>query len=331
MLIPILHCEKQVQIKDLTRFDASKSLLVKGSAGAITSVKINLAGQDVEVFNSNPKNWFLDFAFNSYSFDVDATNSRIDFETRNLKYTTNVASGTYTLANLLTAIKTAIEAVASPFSILVTVDNFNQITFAPSQPLNFLPNQTSKGLLRHIGIKDDGQLVGYPIEYGLRKVSLTLSTGTETATIEDYVEVYTPEGDALFSEDADLISEENDIMKWLPQGHGSFIYLHRKAQKSILDYLDRNGYRDNKQRKITKFAFVDRSDVKEWSTYEALVFFFASAQNQTDDIFKEKRKHYEKLQIAARDRIALSLDLNGDKKPDLNQGPDIRTARLVMR
>lgn len=331
MILPILHLEKQVQIKDLTRFDASKSILVKGSAGSITAVKITANATEIDVFNANSKNWFLDFAFTAYAFDVDSTNYRIDFEANGQKYSTNVAAGTYTLADLLTAVKTAIEAIASPVTITTTVDSFNRITFAPSQSLKFLPNETSKGLLRHIGIKEDGQLVSFPVEYGLRKVSLKVSTSTEDATITEYVEVYTPEGDSLFSEDADLIAEENDIMKWLPVGHGSFIYLHRKAQKSILDFMDRNGYRDDKGRKFTKFAFVDRSDVKEWSTYEALVFFFGSAQNQTDDVFKDKRKHYEKLQIAARDRIALSLDTKGDGKAEKNQGPDIRTGRLVMR
>lgn len=333
MLIPVLHCEKQVQLKDVIRFNAEKSVLIKGTVNPINSIQIRagLTGTFVEVFNSNPKNWYLDTVFNTYAFDVDSSNNQIHFEKGGQTYSTEVPGGTYALDTLLISIKTVIEAAASPLTVGIAVDDNNCITFSPSQSLKLLPNKTSKNLLVHLGFKEDGQLKGFPLEYGIRKITLSVGSISESSTVDEYIKVYTAEGDALFSEDADLVAEENDIMKWLPAGHSSFMYLHRKAQKSIIDYLDRNGYRDSKQRKITKFAFVDNSDVREWSTYEALVFFFSSAQNQTDDVFKDKRKHYEKLLVAARDRIALSLDLNGDKKPELNQGPDIRTARLVMR
>lgn len=343
MIIPILHLEKQVQVADLTRFSAVKSRLVKGSANPIRSVKIK-AGADateVEVFDAESDNWFLDWIFDSYKFDVDPANSELVFEANGTQYQTNVLTGTYTLANLLTQIKNAIEAVASPLTVSLTVDEKNRITLNPSLPLKIQPNFSSAGLLRHIGFKEDGQLVGFPVEYGLRKVTLKIGAGTQTGDdppviieeneVSEFVEVYTEEGDSLFSEDADLVSEEPDIMKWLPAGRGSYMDLHRKAQRLILDWCDRQGYRDDANRKLTKFAFVDHSDVKTWAYYMVLKLFFMGAQNDVDDVFKKKAAYYEKLEIASRDRAVLNLDLDGDDKPDVQPGPAIRSGKLFFR
>lgn len=340
MIIAILHNEKQVQLRDLTRFDASKSVLVKGSANPIIGVKIK-AGADateVDVFNADNKKWFLDWAFSQYAFDVDSSNSELVFEVGGTRYQTNVLTGTYDLANLLTAIKNAMEAVASPLSVSFTVDERNRITMNPSLPLKILPNFSSAGLLRHLGFKEDGQLVSFPVEYGLRKVTVTVEAGTtspytvvESASTSAFVEVYTEEGDSLFSEDSDLISEEPDIMKWLPAGRGSYKDLHRKAQRLILDWIDRQGYRDEQQRKLTKWAFVDHSDIRMWSYYMVLRLFFMGAQNDVDDVFKKKAAYYEKLEIASRDRAVLNLDLDGDNKSDVPNGPDIRSGRLFFR
>lgn len=333
MIIPILHFEKQIQVKDLTRFDASKSILVKGSPGAINSVLIK-AGADasaIEVFSSLPKSWFLDFAFNEYKFDVDATNSNLYFEVNGTKYDTEVAAGTYNLTDLLSAIKSEIETVVSSFTVSFSVDERNRITITPSVPMKIFPKMKSSGLLQHLGFKEGGQLIGYPIEYALRKVTLTVKTATEESSIDEYVEVYTKEGDALFSEDPDLVGFENDIMKWLPQGRGSFLDLHRKSQKMILDWLDRQGYRDDSGKKFTKFAFVDNSDVRMWSSFLTLKLFFMSINNATDDVFKNKADYYSKHEIESRNRAILALDTNGDGKEDINNSPDNWSGRMYFR
>ena len=337
MILPILHSEKQIQVQDLIRFDASKSVLVKGSANPINSVLIK-PGADalpVEVFNANPKNWFLDWAFSSYAFDIDSTNNEVVFDVGSTLYTANVASGTYTLATLLTAVKTAMEAVASPLTVVFTVDERNRVTTTPSSPLKFRPNYTSKDLLHHIGYKEENEfsssIVGLPVEYGLRKVTLTVASTSENASISEFVEVYTVDGDALFSEDADLVAEENDIMKWLSPGRGSFLDLHRKAQRLIIEWLDRQGYVDDNGKKITKWAILDQSEVKMWSVYLVLRLFFTSNKNANGDVFKEKAKHYEKHEIISRNRAVLRLDLDGDKKEDVVVGPDIGSGRLFFR
>lgn len=334
MIVAILHAEKKVQLKDLTRFDASKSILVKGSVGAINSVKIQAGadGSDIECFNAQPKNWFVDFAFAEYKFDVDATNSKLTFETNGTKYNTSVVAGTYSLADLLTATKTAIETIAPPLSVSFSVDERNRITINPSQALKVLPKTSSADLFQHLGFSEDGQLVGNPLEYGIRKVTLTVATDTESNTSVEYIKAYSEEGDALFAEDADLVGFENDIMKWLPAGRGTYKDLHRKAQQSMLDWVDRQGYRDDNGKKLTKFAFVDNSDVRMWSTYLALKLFFAGVQNATDDVFKRKAQYYEKLEIEARDRTVLNLDLDGDGKSEVDRdNTDIRSGRLFYR
>lgn len=334
MIIAISHHEKEVQVKDLTRIDASKSVLVKGSANPINSVKIK-AGADaseIEVFNADSKKWFLDWAFAEYAFDVDTTNSKLVFEVGGTKYTTNVPPATYTLANLLTAIKNQIEATASPIAVSFTVDDRNRVKFVPSLPLKFLPNSTSADILPHIGFTKEDTLQGAPIEYGLRKITVTVASTSESATSETYMKVYTEEGDALFAEDADLVGFEGDIMKWLPQGRGSYKDVHRKAQRLILDWSDRQGYRDDNGEKLTKFAFVDNTDVRMWSTYLALKLFFLNANNDVDDVFKKKASYYEKLEVEARNRAVLNLDLDApeesDGKPDISNQTDQWSGRI---
>jgi hypothetical protein len=69
-----------------------------------------------------------------------------------------------------------------------------------------------------------------------------------------------------------------------------------------------------------------------WSTYLALKLFFAGVQNATDDVFKRKASYYEKLEIEARDRAVLNLDLDGDGKEEVDRdSADIRSGRLFYR
>lgn len=334
MIISILHTEKQIQLKDITRFDASRSILVKGSIDPINSIKImgGSDGPEIEVFNPLSKNWFLDFVFNEYKFDVDETNSRLSIEIGNNIAGTNVLSGTYTLVQLLEAMKIAVELEIPSLEIFFELEENNKIKINSSMPLKILPKFSSNDLFQHLGFDYEGQMLGHPVEYGLRKISLTVSSLSESNTAIEYIRVYSVEGDALFSDDADLMSFENDIIKWLTPGRATYLDIHRRSQKLILDWIDRQGYRDNFNNKITKFAFVDNSDVRMWSVYLSLKLFFTGVQNSTDDVFKKKAEHYHKLEIEARDRAVLSLDLNGDGKKDLNVSTlDIHSGRLLFR
>lgn len=333
MIVSVLHHEEKLQLNDLTRIDASRSILVKGSLNPINSVKIQ-AGADapeIEVFNANSKNWYLDWMFSTYAFDVMAEHAELHFKVSGVQYSTLVPDGTYTLATLLNAMKTVIEAVASPLTVTFTVDERNRINCTPSLPLEFLPTYTSKGLLPHLGFTEDGQLIGTPVEYGLRKIKIVVASISENATLYKFMKVYTAEGDALFSDDADLIVHEPDVMKWLAVGRGSYKDFHRKAQKEILDWIDRKGYRDENSKKITKWAVVDKAEVNEWSTYLALKFFCLSVRNTETDVWRKKASEYDAMALDAQKRATLHFDLNGDKKPDVVPGPEIGTGKLLFR
>lgn len=333
MIIPLLNTETKSQVGEVVRFDAASSLLVKGSVNPINSVQIK-PGRDaafIEVYSAAKASWFLDWAFSAYAFDTDAGLDEVSFEVEGVTYTTQVVPGTYTLDSLLAAIKLAIETELPTLTITFSVDSSNRVSFTTSTPAKLLPKYTSSDLLHHLGFSNKDQTTGAPVEYGMRRVVLSVASISETVIAHKHVAIYTKEGDALFSEDAELVALESDIMKWLPVGKSSFNYLHRKSQDLILDWLDKQGYRDDNGAKLTKWAVVDNSDVKQWSIYQVLHLFFAGAQNASEDVFKEKSKYYEALEISARSRAIISLDLDGDKEAEVNAGPDIGSGRLYLR
>lgn len=172
-----------------------------------------------------------------------------------------------------------------------------------------------------------------PAQEGLG-TGFTFAVTTEGQTqVEEnfYVSVYSELGDSLFSSDADLQMEEQDIRRWVPPGKNSFKYVHRRAQEKILEYLDREGYVDIFGHKYTKWAIKDHSEVKEWAMYMVLRMIFEGISNATDDVFRQKRTVYESDEIAARQRAILRLDTDGDGVVTEDEGLDPHTVRLVFR
>jgi hypothetical protein len=117
--------------------------------------------------------------------------------------------------------------------------------------------------------------------------------------------------DNLFSNDNDLIAHEPDIMKWLPEGRSSWIYVHRRAQERILSYLFEKGYKNNDGTSFTKDQILEKYDVKEWSTFMVLKIIFGSCINSKDDVFVEKSRFYENLEGKA-NKTDVRIDLNKD-------------------
>lgn len=160
------------------------------------------------------------------------------------------------------------------------------------------------------------------------RVATDGSPASKTATISALSE----SDDNLFSSDADLKLHEHDIMQWLPQGRSSWKHVHRRAQALILAYLDKEGKTDIHGNKFTKAAFVDVSEGREWSTFLALRLIFEGLSNAVDDVFSQKAKRYESLEILHRDRVFLRIDVDGDGEVDVREGIDgLRTARVVRR
>lgn len=161
--------------------------------------------------------------------------------------------------------------------------------------------------------------------------ALTLE-GQAQASEYDYIDVYTEEGDDLFSDDSDLTDEESDIMRFVPPGKATFKYLHRNAQKQIFQDLDRLGFTDVFEEKLTKWAVKDKSELNEWSTFLVLNMIYSDASNAKDDSHKAKADMYSTEVIKARKRMILRLDVDNDGIADqFGEGFDTATVRLAFR
>lgn len=335
-LLGVLNYEEKVQINDKTRFDLTKSFATSGETAISTlTVKPGLDGSAISVYNTDSTRWYTDWAYTSQTFDIDSTNNTIYYTEDGDDYEATVAGGTYTLATLLTAIKTALEA-ESGATFSVTVDSFNKITIAKTGASIVLDGLNPiNNLLPHIGFiyetNASDSHEGLPVEYGIKKLVVSINNGGVASTYNFYQKVYSVLGDRLFSSDLDLISEENQILKYLPAGKSSYIYVHRRAQESILEWLDQNGYVNVNEKKFTKHDIIDISEVKAWSRYLALELIFRDFGNAKDDVFKDKANFYEKKAIAARNRMVLRLDVNEDGIADNDTSIDTWSGQMVRR
>lgn len=147
---------------------------------------------------------------------------------------------------------------------------------------------------------------------------------TDTKTIE----VITELDDKLFSSDTDLIGHEFDILNWLKPGRNSFLNFHRRAQGLILAHLDREGYIDKDQNKLTKAAFIDLDEGKEWSTFITLRLIWQDASNSKDDKQMKKATLYEATELDSRERAIIRLDLDKDGKLDEGEGVTMTSVGL---
>ena len=335
MIIPILKIEPAVQTNDLTRFDATKTIKAKGSvAGEIDSVtiKAGLDGTPIEVFDASAEAWYLDWVFSEQTFDIDTTNNVVNFSVGDTSYRALVAGNTYALANLLTAIKTTIEAIASPLTVTLTLDSSNRISIAPSLPIKLLLNREAACLLSKLNFYDNDVLTSLPVEYSLKAVTLEVSTSApETATVVKYIKVFTPESDRLFSSDEDLAIKERDILNWTAEGRASFLAEHRKAQSEIIDWLFKEGYYDNEGRALTKWSIVHTKELLMWATYKTLTSLMFSFSNATDDVFMQKSKKYNEYELDARNIYSLTLDTDNDGAADSKQDVGTAEGTLVHR
>jgi hypothetical protein len=114
--------------------------------------------------------------------------------------------------------------------------------------------------------------------------------------------------DNLFSNDDDLMTHEPMIMNFMPDGKTSYLVQHRRSQTRIVDAVAKKGILDSSGNKLTKAAFIDILEVKEWSTFLTLSAIFEGISNAKDDIFQDKAKRYAKMADDASNRAYLALD-----------------------
>jgi hypothetical protein len=323
--------ENEVQLLDKTRFDAQKSFWSKGSneISALT-IKPSLDGSAIDCFSSNRDEWYLDWAFASFSIDVDSTNSDLTFNEGGSDITASLTAGTYTLAQYATELQTQLNA-ESAYTYTVSVSSLNKITVSTTVQFQFKSSPVQEQCFFELDeIKTEH--VSSVVEYGKRIVTVTCSNvASETDTKYFYINVYSKVGDYLFSQDGDLMAHEPDIMKWVTHGRSSFINVHRRAQKLIMNWIDEKGYVNTFGDKYIKRDIVDISEVNVWSTYLTLKLIFQGLSNSIDDIFDRKAGIYESLENGAKQRVALRLDVDKDGVADEGENLSIYSGSLYKR
>ncbi len=164
---------------------------------------------------------------------------------------------------------------------------------------------------------------------GTKVVSLRITTSGAPVTITKSIVCVDSATDKLFASDQDLVVIEHNILKYVPEGRASFKYIHREAQKQMLEWLYINGYRKYDGDRITVDEVLEVENVKYWATYLALRLIFQDLSNQPDDVFEKKSKMYQNDEHKWRENIALKFDLDGDGIQGSTEGYNFTTRSLV--
>jgi hypothetical protein len=161
---------------------------------------------------------------------------------------------------------------------------------------------------------------------GTKVISIEVETDVQTLNKDFTVEVITKENDLLFSDDADLLAHEDDILSYLSEARKSFLDRHRVAQDTILDTLDHKQVYKMNGDKLEKTDLADIKEVWQWSKYLTLAMIFENLSNQVEDVFALKAKKYgEKASFySERSQIRLKYEPNEVKNYDLGSGKLIR-------
>jgi hypothetical protein len=164
---------------------------------------------------------------------------------------------------------------------------------------------------------------------GDKTVTVRVTTDGSPVSVTKTVTVLSAAEDYLYSQDAELVAIESDVLKYVPQGRASFKYVHREAQGQILEWLWTNGYTRSDGSRFQKQDFVDLIEVNYWSRYLTLRLIFDDLSNQTEDIFYKKSRQYESTEHLWRRKSLLKIDVNGDGIQDAFEGYNMATKRLV--
>jgi len=164
-----------------------------------------------------------------------------------------------------------------------------------------------------IDVTSNGYLLDWQFDSdGDKTVSVRITTDGAPETKSKTLPVITEADDKLFSNDKDLVEQEDDILDYVRDGRNTFIDKHRLAQETILDDLNDANIRDTSGDRLTKDAIVDIKEVNEWSKFHTLMTIFDNQSNVVGDIFDEKARMYEGKMLRAQSNGFLRLDRNGN-------------------
>lgn len=168
---------------------------------------------------------------------------------------------------------------------------------------------------------------------GSQTVKVLVESGAASASADfsKTIQVVTPSSDRLFSTDQDIKLHEPDILKWKEDGRNSFLNIHRRAKKLILEYLRREGFVDVYGNPYTDAAIIDIDEVKQWSTFITLRLIFEGISNSTEDVFHIKAKRYFEMEQKWRSIALLRLDIDGDGEVVEGEGIDMRSCFVARR
>ena len=168
---------------------------------------------------------------------------------------------------------------------------------------------------------------------GTKTITVTLNhTGLGgSVTKTDTIEVVSEADENLFSEDADIIAHEPDILNYLPTYKADYKYVHRLAQDRIITILDERGITDTDGNRLTAADVKDTEECNDWSKFLALQYIFESLSNAIDDIFHEKSLRYREMVKQASNRAFLRFDYDGDGTLEDSERASAVTGRLYRR
>lgn len=159
-------------------------------------------------------------------------------------------------------------------------------------------------------------------------VTCRITNSGGTMTTSKSMSIVTAADDKLFSADSDLTGLESDILKYVKKGRGSFLDVHRMAQKKIVEWMDEAGLRNEDRTKVTKNQLLDLTEVQPWSRDLTLSLIFMSISNQVDDVFMKKSEHYATQAKDRSNRAVLAWD--GDKSGAVDAETESATMQSVV-
>lgn len=172
---------------------------------------------------------------------------------------------------------------------------------------------------------------------GMKTVELEITTNAAPQVFTNTITVLDKTTEILFSNDNDLFNIENDILKFVPVGKNSFIFMHRQSKEDILEEIYRNKILDVDGEKLTEADVIETTELNYWSKYKVLAMIFEGLSNAIDDIFDQKAKKYSSEMLSWQNQTfnILRLDYNNsgeidsfDKQED---NTDIRSGGVMKR
>ena len=142
-LFPILENDDKVQIGEKIRFYGGRSFVSKGSTAISTMTVVPEADiSAVDVYDAVTDNRYLDWVFNDFEIDIDATNNKINFNESGSELTATISTATYSLSALASEIKTQLDS-AGALTYTVSYGINDKITISATGSFELMPTTGS--------------------------------------------------------------------------------------------------------------------------------------------------------------------------------------------